>query len=338
MRIPTGLQSLIIGALTALLLEGVVRGMGYVPLAYRIEPPVMREQYAFDASRGYRMRSGVHTIRRPDGTSVTYRVSEEGERAVPEQVTADEEVLFVGDSFTFGEFVEDGEALPAQVQRRVTNLRVRNLGVSGYGTCQTMLTADLALRASQRSPLVVYGVNPLHAERNVASARQLWRLSYHNAGYSTLMPRCRFDREGRMSVEPPIVVMPFGPGMVSRSGLAVLLNEALFAARSVGEPAAEDLTLKLIAEFDRRVRARSGRLLLLLMDFESEALGRYRATLQRQEISYVELPKSCGVDACRIAQDGHPAPELYSSWAQLVSPEIRRLAGAVQRPLPRVAQ
>jgi len=332
MRIPVELQGVLISGLTALLLEGAVRQLGYAPLQGRVEPPIMREQYELDPTRGYRMRPGAHAIRRPDGTSVVYRVSPEGERLVPGQGSADEHVLFVGDSFTFGDFVEDGDSLPAQVQRELPNLRVRNLGASGYGTCQTLLTTQAVLRTSRGHPLVVHGVNPLQADRNVASSRQLWRLAYQNAGYSTLMPRCRFGEDGRLRVDPPVIVKPFGFGLVSWSGLAVLFNEALFAARGAGEPSAEELTFNLLVELDREVRAQSGTLLLLLTDFEPAILDRYRAFIQNHDMAVLELPQTCDADPCRILHDGHPGPSLYAAWAKFITPKIRQLLGPVAMP------
>jgi hypothetical protein len=62
-------------------------------------------------------------------------------------------ILAVGDSYTYGEEVSDGDAWPAQLQR-LTGRRVLNGGVSGYGFDQIVLRAE-QLTASHRPSTVI---------------------------------------------------------------------------------------------------------------------------------------------------------------------------------------
>jgi hypothetical protein len=58
--------------------------------------------------------------------------------------TAGRPILAVGDSFTFGEEVEDGETWAAHLEE-ILNKRVLNAGVSAYGIDQAFLRAELLL-------------------------------------------------------------------------------------------------------------------------------------------------------------------------------------------------
>jgi hypothetical protein len=62
-------------------------------------------------------------------------------------------ILAVGDSYTYGDEVADGETWPAHLQRR-TGHRVFNGGVSGYGFDQTVLRAERAAALLHPSVIV----------------------------------------------------------------------------------------------------------------------------------------------------------------------------------------
>ena len=68
--------------------------------------------------------------------------------------TADAPILAVGDSFTFGDEVNDAQTWPAQLQL-LTGRRVLNGGVSGYGFDQTVLRAEQLAPRYKPSAIVV---------------------------------------------------------------------------------------------------------------------------------------------------------------------------------------
>ena len=63
-------------------------------------------------------------------------------------------ILAVGDSFTFGDEVNDGQTWPAQLQQ-LTGRRVLNAGVSGYGFDQIVLRAEQLAARYRPSAIVV---------------------------------------------------------------------------------------------------------------------------------------------------------------------------------------
>ncbi len=100
-----------------------------------------------DPELGYRIlpaeRRLESVLKREDGSviyDVTYSLDGNGTR-----VTADgapPEVYFLGDSFTFGEGVDDDQTLPAAYVRR-SGKRAVNLGVPGYGPHQVLRLIEL---------------------------------------------------------------------------------------------------------------------------------------------------------------------------------------------------
>jgi hypothetical protein len=102
---------------------------------------------ADDPALGYRIlpaeRRLESVLKRADGSviyDVTYSLDGNGMRVTPEG--APPTIYFLGDSFTFGEGVDDGETLPASYER-LTGQRAINLGVPGYGPHQVLRLIEL---------------------------------------------------------------------------------------------------------------------------------------------------------------------------------------------------
>lgn len=79
-------------------------------------------------------------------------------------------IVVLGDSFTFGEEVEDHETFSFHLQQLIPNSEVLNLGVHGYGHDQMLLYLKEA-GISYRPDIVLLGFMPDDMERNVLSFR-----------------------------------------------------------------------------------------------------------------------------------------------------------------------
>jgi hypothetical protein len=102
-------------------------------------------QYGDDPELGHVPRTGFRSA----GTTI----EADGLRRAGEQV-AGVPILAVGDSFTYGDEVSDGQTWPAQLQL-LTGRRVLNGGVSGYGFDQIVLRAERLAAKYKPSVIVV---------------------------------------------------------------------------------------------------------------------------------------------------------------------------------------
>jgi len=106
--------------------------------------------------------------------TVSYRINDKGLRNsyphLANEPLRDECVLFFGDSFTYGEGVEDAETMPAVVGALAAErYTVYNFGYHGYGPHQMLATLETGLVDStvMCSPkIAVYQAIPYHVSRS----------------------------------------------------------------------------------------------------------------------------------------------------------------------------
>ena len=106
-------------------------------------------------------------------------------------------ILVVGDSFTFGEEVSDGEAWPADLQR-LLGRRVLNGGVSGYGFDQIVLRTE-ALAALYKPKAIVVAFIADDIRRT--EMRRMWSADKPYFDLDNVTPRLR-----NVPVPPPAPV------------------------------------------------------------------------------------------------------------------------------------
>ncbi|WP_421999394.1 SGNH/GDSL hydrolase family protein [Reyranella sp.] len=116
----------------------------FVLEARRVLAEQDRGRYVHDDRLGY--------VPRPGHAEPGLTIEADGRRRTGD-AAGGPPILAVGDSFTFGAEVEDGQTWPALLQQ-ITGRRVLNGGVSGYGFDQIVLRAE-ALAAKDRPAAIV---------------------------------------------------------------------------------------------------------------------------------------------------------------------------------------
>lgn len=95
--------------------------------------------YETDPELGYRLRPQLDVTRNANGHRWRMRTDSNGRRIVPAPSLPEEgmTVLLLGDSFAFGEGVDDDQTMAAHIAKK--GFRVVNLSVPGYGTHQELM-------------------------------------------------------------------------------------------------------------------------------------------------------------------------------------------------------
>ncbi len=151
---------------------------------------------AFDPECGWTLPAGLRNERLPHGGIVNS--NQRGVRGVREYALARTpgvaRIVTIGDSFTFGDDVDDEETFSAQLERDLSSTEVLNLGVHGYGHDQMLIR--LKRDGLPYAPdVVILGVVDADGGRNVMTFRDY------------LKPRFEL-RDGRLELTNVPVVPP----------------------------------------------------------------------------------------------------------------------------------
>jgi hypothetical protein len=129
-----------------------------------------REFVALDPDLGWVVAAGLDGIAYQGVRISTNSAHMRGRREFPLGRTGAARVAVVGDSYAFGQCVEDDETFPAVMEERLPDTEVMNLGVMGYGQDQALLRMRRdALR--YRPDVVVFGFHGTDMRRNVLRFR-----------------------------------------------------------------------------------------------------------------------------------------------------------------------
>lgn len=155
-----------------------------------------------DAVRGFagRPNAVVHVSFRRSGGSVfdaIYTLDAHGRRETPGVAAGSPNVVFLGDSFAFGEGVDDGDSTAAQLVARAPRYRPLNLAFKAYGPHQALATLEAGLEQDALPPgAFAAGVYYAAFDPSRAAGRAFWDSTgprYVLAGDGTPVRRGRFS-------------------------------------------------------------------------------------------------------------------------------------------------
>ena len=261
--------------------------------------------------------------------TVVYSIDAVGARRVPAATANRPIVEVLGDSFTFGNGVEDHESYAARLQHRLgPTVAVRNRGVMGWGTTQCMLALRDDLARGDPIRLAVYGWLPFHNQRNYRSQAWLAALGMNGQRlpvFDLVQGQLVFQR-----LMGPEDGLPDGTKAIQRQEW--------------------EITEGAIQEMSHLMAARRSRLLVVLLPFRewmgppglvspgpasvADAYARFDAFLADAGIARLDLwrdARFAGYDLY-IPSDMHPTPRWHrlvaEALAQVIDVNAQDLVGA----------
>jgi hypothetical protein len=151
--------------------------------------------YIGDPQLGIQNNPGQYQIHVNDSLSFSTLHLPNGEREVPGVESAQQELLVLGCSFTYGFGVEDEDTFAARLQKELPDINLRNKAVIGYGTVQSYQQLQAHL-ANSRPDMVLLVFSSFHPMRNTLSPEYRHNLTtgYKRSSHSVdnLMDAARF--------------------------------------------------------------------------------------------------------------------------------------------------
>ena len=131
-----------------------------------------------DSVLGWRPKTGKYTFKpwSKSGKVTIVTNLEDGGRLTGYN-NKKEKIIFIGGSLTKGWAVDDTEAFPWLLQKKIKNYKIKNYGFGGYGGVQSFLKLQNIFENQNNIKLVIYGFIPHHEVRNIASGSWMYLLN-----------------------------------------------------------------------------------------------------------------------------------------------------------------
>lgn len=301
--------------------QGVQPGRDVFP-----REPVMMEP---DPVLGWRNRPGhyVYPGYSADVESIAVTIWPDGSRATrasqdEAQEGAKDSVVLLGDSLTMGWAVSDEETFAWQLQERLPGLDVRNHGVAGYGTYQSLLLMRKLLAEGQRPRLILYGFINDHEHRNVADYRWLRALTVRSSMLRLSVPYALLGRDETLEEHAPAPspVWPLRSWLSSAVALEDLQVRTMTAGRF---DHAERVTELLLGEMDREARSHGARFAVVFLMGAADRLRHFREYLTWHGISLIDCDRPL-LPTMVVRGEGHPNRLMHEQWAACMAEGLHR--------------
>jgi lysophospholipase L1-like esterase len=294
----------------------------------------------YDPILGARHKQNLTATRRTPEFTMQISTNSRGQRG-PETVAEDQEaaarIVFVGDSFTQGYGVDDGEEFPRLVAARLEAEGIRaevlNEGVGDTGTGRALrLVSGYASEPGCPTILVYqFSVNDVGDD--------------YRDGFFTLdesgglveaplpVPRSRLRR-----LQPLVDAIPG----LSNSHLFAAMMQVARARRQLERvdltpsretyPASEKLTLRLIAEIIATARGRGWQVVVLTANASPAVSARIETLARSMSVEFVWVPAKAERPDLYYRVDGHWNPAGHVEAATRLQEPIERM---LSRPVSR---
>jgi len=228
-------------------------------------------------------------------------------------------LLFFGDSFTFGEGVQDDETLPYYVAQSAPEYQPYNYGLSGYGP-QEMLAKlqsdDLAHEVTETEGIAIYTFIDAHVERAIGSM-YIYNAWGNRMPYYTIDWQGNLVRRGNFTTGRPllsILYLALGQSEIAKYyhvNIPPRLTDRHYA-----------FTARVIAEARDTFRAKfnSDEFYVVIYpdegDYAEDIIPHFEQ-LGLKYLNYDERIKLSSEEGLSIAGDGHPtgkAHQMVAKW------------------------
>lgn len=274
------------------------------------------QKWNLDPAIGYVNEPGEHHLI-DIGNDIFRTILEDGSRKTGKDNHFSSEILFLGDSFTIGLGLSDNETFTWKLQDKLSNTRIKNFGVGGYGTCQALLMLKRVLaQGSPNNINVVYGFSDFHAFRNVRNRVTEFELAKFSPDYREVIPFCSFDDSGNLNVSE---LKKFNPILIKASK-SVIIDSLYKLYLLIFKKENQDkwkLTFDLIKVMKKEVESRGGKFYVFLQQVEPENMDMIKSSFSGLGVEVIDgnIPAT---QQDMHFYEGHPNKKANQFWADLL--------------------
>ena len=277
-----------------------------------------------DPVLGWVPKEGDHKFKpwSNEGKETYLTINEDKSRFTGDVDENKNKIVFIGGSITQGWAVSDDETFSFMIQKKNTNYKIYNFGVSGYGGFQSLLMLEKVFIDKNKIKLVVYGVIPHHEIRNTAAGSWMYLLNFFSKRGFISLPYGSLDKKKRLIKNKPIkyIILPLG----KRSALIAKIEKRIMKVRSLfREKKQTEISLAIISEMNKlSLKNNSKFVLLILEEFHDDRSKEYDLFLKKNNISFVKclVPKG---EKFSVLGEGHPSELSHQSISECIYHKLK---------------
>ena len=276
-----------------------------------------------DPLLGYAMRPGKMKVQM-DGKHIFHaNHGPDRYRLGPQVADSLPEIWVFGCSFTYGWGVNDAEAYPSVLQEMLPDYRIRNFGVSGYGTFQNLLEYERLLKTETRPVLVVLAYGSFHEQRNTCN--RYWRkaIASQEVIQGLEYPWIRFgEGDSLIRGKMPLTYSPFPLMRFSALSHFIELKVCQYEDQGLRS---KEVSYRLILDFQQKSR-KQGIPFLLAGIWQNPGTSQMLQKAQSEGIRQLDISEDLSDPNLRIMpEDAHPNDIVHRRYAERLLPVVKEI-------------
>ena len=301
--------------ISLIIIELLLRAFGFQAWEYRERNLKEASTNKYHPILGWKPKEGVYDFApyTKNGNYTKFTILKDGNRYSGKSTTNTKgDIIFLGGSYTQGWAVNDEETFSYLFQKKLSNFRVKNYGVTGYGSFQSLLMLEEIFKKNKNVKLVIYCYIWHHEARNYGNATWIQVLNKIKPLYHVALPYARLDKNNNLIRHKPVKY--FKLPLREYSVLITKIEKKIMRARLFSLNIDETkITQKIVHEMKLLAEKNGSKFILVNLYLPSESM---KISGKNYLISYNKFTKknninfiNCGYELTKEYQvegDGHP--------------------------------
>ena len=309
--------------ITIILLEVLLRLFGFTPWQFYqsdLNEPTINK---YDSKVGWKPKKGIYIFppKSDNANNTTFTILKDGSRFSGESIDISKgDVVFVGGSITQGVAVDDKETFSFYLQNKLTDYKVKNYGVGGYGTYQSyLLLKDLLKNENNIKHIIYFFIEP-HEIRNVGDASWLNILTRFSKRKHVHLPYAQLDKHDNLVEYLPVkyIELPFR----KYSALITRVEKKIMRIKLYSKYKDETkIAQKIILKMKEISKKNGSKFLFINLYSDKNKLKSYFEFSKKNKVTFVDCEHPL-IEGFRVQNDGHPNAKSHKLYSDCIYSKV----------------
>ena len=203
------------------------------------------------------------------------------------------------------------------MQKKLKDIRVKNYGVGGYGTYQSLLLLEEKLKNHNNVETIIYFYINAHRSRNIGDASWLSNLNKFSRRGHLSLPYADLDKDGILIRNNPseYIKLPFR----EYSALVTRIEKKIMRMKFFSQYNDKtEILYKILIEMKKLSKNNSSKFFFINLDSDKEYFLSYENFFKINNINFADCGYSNITDEYRVKNDGHPNHKLHKIYAACI--------------------